>query len=113
MAAKNSSGSKMKPNNIRYQKIRNLVLDCIAKKDGVDRAVELLNKNGFTAPCGRKAHWKPEQVRQIVLGEICDPYTVSMSVLVQKSIHQKLKKTGSISDFIRAAINEKIRRDDL
>jgi hypothetical protein len=103
----------MNPTNPRYKKIRKLVLEQLSQKNGVEKAAELLNRNGFTAPCGRKGHWKPEQVRQIILGEICDPYTVSMSVLVPKSVHKKIKNNGSISDFLREAINEKIRRDKL
>jgi hypothetical protein len=72
----------MNPTNPRYKKIRNLVLEQLSQKNGVEKAAELLNKNGFTAPCG-------------------------------KSVHKKIKNNGSISDFLREAINEKIRRDKL
>jgi hypothetical protein len=103
----------MIPTTARYKKIRSLILDHLSQKNGVDKATELLNRNLFTAPCGRKGRWTPEQVRQIILGETCNPYTVSMSVLVAEDVHKKVKATGSISDFLREAINEKIRRDGL
>lgn len=104
----------MNPKNIRYKKIRNIVMDCLKKKNGIDRAVLTLNRNGFTAPCGRKNFWKRSQVKKIIRGEICEPDTISMSVLVTKTIHGKIKDNNkNMSEFLRDAISEKIKRDKL
>lgn len=104
----------MTTKNIRYQKIRNLILECATRKNGIALAIEKLNDNGFTAPCGRKRYWKIHQVQSILKGEMYGIENIGVATTITKHQHKAMKKSGRRNaEFLREAIKEKLLKEGL
>ncbi|MCK5606592.1 hypothetical protein KAR91_32120 [Candidatus Pacearchaeota archaeon] len=102
----------MTTKNTRYKKIRNLILE--NAQYGLDRCVDTLNDNGFSAPCGRKRYWKTHQVQSILKGEMYEVEKISVATKVTKSQHAAIKKSGlKVATFLREAIKDKLIREGL
>lgn len=93
----------MTTKNIRYKKIRNLILE--NAQYGLEKCVEILNDNGFTAPCGRKRYWKTHQVQSILKGEMYEIENINVATTMTKSQHAAMKRSGiKVAVFLREAI---------
>lgn len=90
------------------------------KKHGTNHCAKLLNDGGFPAPCGRKYQWKPEYINRVAKGEDLSHlkkgritvYTLSAAVPVEM-YDIVIQNSNTASEFVRAAISEKIERDGL
>ena len=102
----------MTTKNIRYKKIRNLILN--NAQFGLDRCVVILNENGFIAPCGRRRFWKTHQVKSILKGEMYGVENINVATTITKHQHKAMKKSGKrIAEFMREAIKDKLYKEGL
>ena len=104
------------PAGVRAQKIKGIIAVNIFLGDQV--CADKINQGGFPPP-GHARKWGPEHIGPMMAGEISlkkikDPEKIVISAAILRDVYDIVfRNSVTNSEFVRAAIMEKIEREEL